>query len=239
MKFRFLTLFPALFETVLAEGIIGRAVKNGLLEASVTDLRPYGEGKHKTIDDTPYGGGAGMVMKVAPLVRAIEEAREKDPRTRVVMLTPQGRKFDQSAAREYAALPSLTLLCGRYEGFDERVNAFVDEELSLGDFVMMGGEAAALAVFESVARLLPGVLGDPESIESESHAEGLLEYPQYTRPRVFRGMEVPAVLLGGNHAEIERWRRAAAEKKTAERRPDLLAGKQEPKESLGGRGEGS
>lgn len=223
MRFRIATLFPALIACAAGESILARGIEAGLVEVVVTDLRPYGEGRHKTVDDSPYGGGAGMVMKVAPLVAAIEEARVADPETRVVLLTPQGRRFDQSVAREFALLPSLTLICGRYEGFDDRVGAFVDEELSIGDFIMMGGEVAALAVVEATARLIPGVLGDAESAVEESLEDGLLEYPHYTRPRVFRGLEVPEVLLSGNHAEIARWRRARAIERTAQRRPDLLA----------------
>lgn len=223
MRFRVATLFPSLISCAAGESILARGIEAGLLEIVAVDLRPYGEGRHHTVDDSPYGGGAGMVMKVAPLVAAIEEARTADPETRVVLLTPQGRRFDQSVAREFSQLPSLTLICGRYEGFDDRVGAFVDEELSIGDFILMGGEVAALAVVEATARLIPGVLGDAESAVEESLEDGLLEYPHFTRPRVFRGLEVPEVLLSGNHAEIARWRRARAIERTAQRRPDLLA----------------
>lgn len=225
MRFRVLTLFPALVDGAVSEGILGRALEEGLLEFTASDIREFGEGRHRVVDDTPYGGGVGMVMKASVVVPAIEAERAADPETRVVLLTPQGRKFTQEVAGEYSLLPSLTLVCGRYEGFDERVLEFVDEELSLGDFVLMGGEVAALAVIEAVARLVPGVLGDPDSAKDDSHAEGLLEYPQYTRPRDFRGLVVPEVLLGGNHAEIERWRREKALEKTGARRPDLVSGR--------------
>lgn len=224
MRFRVLTLFPEIVRGAVAGGILGRGVGEGLISVAASDIRDFGEGRHRVVDDTPYGGGAGMVMKAPVVVAAIEAERAADPETRVVLMTPQGGRFCQEVAERYAALPSLTLVCGRYEGFDERVLPFVDEELSLGDFVMMGGEVAALAVIETVARLVPGVLGDPDSAKDDSHAGGLLEYPQYTRPREFRGMEVPEVLLSGNHAEIGRWRREKALEKTGERRPDLVAG---------------
>lgn len=227
MNFSAITLFPQLIEGAAKEGILGRALEEGHLSLDLIDLRPYGEGRHKTVDDTPYGGGAGMVMKVKPVVAAIEDARAAQPGNRVVLLTPGGRKFTQAVAVEYSKLPGLTLVCGRYEGFDDRISAFVDEELSLGDFVLMGGEVAALAVIEAVARLLPGVLGDPASAVEESHEGGLLEYPQYTRPRSFRGMEVPEVLLGGNHAGIAAWRNEEARRRTSQRRPDLLSDKEE------------
>ncbi len=224
MRFRFITLFPALIEQAAAEGILGRAQQDGQVEVSTIDLREFGEGRHKTVDDTPYGGGSGMVMKAGPAVKAIELARELDPETRVVMLTPQGARFAQPVAQRYSGLESITFLCGRYEGFDERIRDYVDEEVSLGDFVLMGGEVAALAMLEATARLVPGVLGDHASTVEESMSEGLLEYPQYTRPREFRGSAVPEVLLGGNHAEIAAWRRAQALKRTRQRRPDLIAG---------------
>lgn len=224
MRFKVLTLFPELVQSAVAGGILGRGAEEGRLSVSTSDIRDFGEGRHRTVDDTPYGGGVGMVMKVSVVVSAIEAERVADPETRVVLLTPQGRTFTQAVAAEYSLLPSLTLVCGRYEGFDERISSFVDEELSLGDFVLMGGEVAALAVIETVARLIPGVLGDPASALEESHADGLLEYPQYTRPREFRGLEVPEVLLSGNHAEIGRWRLEKALEKTGERRPDLISG---------------
>jgi len=222
VRFHVVTLFPDFFPGPTAQGLFGKALEAGLIAWSATDLRPFGEGRHRTTDDTPFGGGAGMVMKPGPVVNAIEAVRAADPETRVVLLTPQGRPFTQATARGWAELPSLTFVCGRYEGFDERIRAFVDEEASLGDFILMGGEAAALTMMEATARLVPGVLGDETSVVEESLSSGLLEYPQYTRPREFRGMEVPEVLLGGNHAEIGKWRAEEARKRTALRRPDLL-----------------
>jgi tRNA (guanine37-N1)-methyltransferase len=218
-----LTLFPRMVEAPLKESILGKAQQAGLLRATVTDIRDYAEGKHRVTDDIPYGGGAGMVMKPEPLVAAIEDAKKRCPSAQVVLLTPQGRKFTQAVAQELAQRDQIIFVCGRYEGVDERVLQFVDEELSLGDFVLNGGEVAALAVIEAVARLVPGVLGNAESVERESFgAEGLLEGPQYTRPPEFRGLKVPDVLLSGDHAKIEQWRKDQALSRTRERRPDLL-----------------
>lgn len=224
MRFSVVTLFPEYFRGPLEAGILGRAREEGKVAVDLVDLRTFGEGRHRITDDYPYGGGAGMVMKPGPAVGAIEAVRGQWPGCRVVLLTPQGRLFSQGAAREFSLEPCLALVCGRYEGFDERIRAFCDDEVSLGNFVLMGGEAAALAVIEATARLVPGVLGAAASPEEESLAEGLLEYPQYTRPRNFRGLEVPEVLLGGHHAEIAAWRRRQAVARTARRRPDLLAG---------------
>jgi len=216
------TLFPEYFRGPLEAGILGRAQGEGKIAVETVDLRPYGEGRHRITDDYPFGGGAGMVMKPGPVVDAVEAVRNASPGCRVVLLTPQGRPFCQSTAREFSALGQLALVCGRYEGFDERIRAFCDDEVSVGDFVLMGGEAAALAVIEATVRLIPGVLGAVESAIEESLAQGLLEYPQYTRPRSFRGLEVPEVLLGGNHGEIAAWRRREAVIRTARRRPELL-----------------
>jgi tRNA (guanine37-N1)-methyltransferase len=223
VKFTVITLFPEFFESPLSSGLLGKAVEGGLVKVGLVDLRPYGEGKHRSTDDYPFGGGAGMVMMAGPAVRAIEDARNADPATRVVLLTPQGALMSQNKAREFASHGSVTFLCGRYEGFDERIRSFADEELSLGDFVLLGGESAALAVLEAVSRYVPGVLGDLASTEEESLSQGLLEYPHYTRPREFRGMEVPEVLLSGNHEKISRWRRLQSVLRTAKKRPDLLA----------------
>jgi tRNA (guanine37-N1)-methyltransferase len=218
-----LTLFPRMVAAPLEESILGKARAKGLLRVQVTDIRDYAEGKHRVTDDVPYGGGAGMVMKPEPLVAAIEAARQREPQARVVLMSPQGRRFDQEKAVELSRQPALVLVCGRYEGVDERVLRWVDEELSLGDFVLTGGELAALAVVDAVARLLPGVLGNELSAQSESFAgEGLLEGPQYTRPPEFRGLRVPEVLLSGDHAKIAGWRREQAMARTRERRPDLL-----------------
>jgi len=218
-----LTLFPRMVAGPLAESLLGKAQEKGLLRARVMDIREFAAGKHRVTDDVPYGGGAGMVMKPEPLVGAIEAARAGLPGAHVVLLSPQGARFDQRKAEELAARERLVLVCGRYEGVDERVLAYVDEELSLGDFVLQGGEAAALAVIEAAARLVPGVLGNEESAARESFAgEMVLEGPQYTRPPEFRGAEVPQALLSGDHARIARWRRRQALLRTRDRRPDLF-----------------
>jgi tRNA (guanine37-N1)-methyltransferase len=223
------TLFPELFDAFLATSMVGRATLSGALVVHREDLRPFGLGKHKSVDDTPYGGGSGMVMRVDCLVACIEALDRKttDPRPPAhrVLLTPQGQPFRQAKAHELCARERVVLVCGRYEGFDERVRAFVHEEVSLGDFVMTGGEIAAMAIIDACARLLPGVLGNAESAEHESYSaslEGMLEYPQYTRPVEFRGARVPDVLASGNHAAIAAWRRERVELRTRARRPDLL-----------------
>jgi tRNA (guanine37-N1)-methyltransferase len=228
MRVDVVTLFPELFEPFLKTSFVGRGIAGGQLEVRLLSPRDFGLGRHKSVDDTPYGGGSGMVMRVDVLVACMEaldaEAeREGKPRARRILLTPQGRPFAQPVATALSAEPAIMLVCGRYEGFDERVRSFVDEELSLGDFVMTGGEVGAMAVIEATVRLLPGVLGNAESTREESHGEdGLLEYPQYTRPASFRGMDVPEVLASGHHAEIGKWRREQALARTKERRPDLL-----------------
>jgi tRNA (guanine37-N1)-methyltransferase len=219
MRIDVVTLFPELFETFGKTSFVGRARDGGQLDLRMRPLREHGLGKHKSVDDTPYGGGSGMVMRVDVLAACMDEGGEDFHR---VLLTPQGKPFDQATARSLAARPAIMLVCGRYEGFDERVRSLVQEEISLGDFVMTGGEVAAMAVIEACVRLLPGVLGNEDSTKEESHAEGLLEYPQYTRPVEFRGMRVPDILQSGNHGEIEKWRREQALVRTRERRPDLL-----------------
>ena len=217
-----------MFAGFLTTSFVARAVEGGQLVARFRSPRDFGLGKHRSVDDTPYGGGSGMVMRVDVLVAAMESLDADAPegvRARRILLTPQGRRFDQTKARELAGRDALMLVCGRYEGFDERVRAHVDEELSLGDFVMTGGEVAAMAVIEACVRLLPGVLGNEASTTEESHSPesgGLLEYPHYTRPAEFRGAGVPSVLKEGNHAEIAKWRRAQALLRTQERRPDLV-----------------
>ena len=229
MRYDLVTLFPDLFERFVQTSFVGRAVEKHLASFRFQSPRAFGLGKHQSVDDTPYGGGAGMVMRVDCLVRAFEaldEEAEKhgDPRARRVLLTPQGARLDQVAASRLASLPALMLICGRYEGFDERVRAHVDEELSLGDFVITGGEVAAMIVIEATVRLLSGVLGNESSTVEESHqptSGGLLEYPHYTRPVEYRGARVPEVLQGGNHAQIAEWRRAQARERTATRRPDI------------------
>jgi tRNA (guanine37-N1)-methyltransferase len=219
-----LTLFPAMVTGYASESILGRAQDKGLLRIRARDIRAHAEGKHRVTDDAPYGGGAGMVMKVEPLTAAIEAALSELPSARVVLLTPRGAPFTQARARALASEGRpLVLVCGRYEGVDERVMGKVEEEISVGDFVLTGGELAALCVVDAVARLVPGVLGNAGSPVAESFEDGLLEYPQYTRPPVFRELPVPEILQGGDHARVARWRRWHALRLTRERRPDLFA----------------
>ena len=219
MKVDVLTLFPAMFAGPLDESIISRARESGRLELAIHDLRDWTHDRHRTVDDEPYGGGPGMVLKPEPIFEAIE-ALTNDT-TQVVMLTPQGEPFGQPKARTLSAHEHLLLLCGSYEGFDERLRTRVHHEISIGDYVLTNGALPAMVVIDAVTRLLPGVLGDDASSAEESFSEGMLEYPQYTRPADFRGMKVPEVLLSGNHAEIEKWRREQAAQRTAKRRPDL------------------
>lgn len=224
MHIDILTIFPDLVRAPLDFSIVKRARDAGLLRIDVHDLRDWTDDKHRSVDDAPFGGGAGMVMRPEPIFRAVEALRESGPRGRVVVLTPQGRLFTQAVARELAAEERLIVICGRYEGVDERVREHLaDDEISIGDYVVGGGELPALVVVEAVARLLPGALGSAESLLEESHAGGLLEYPQYTRPADFRGWQVPEILLSGHHAQVARWRREQRLRRTAARRPDLLA----------------
>jgi tRNA (guanine37-N1)-methyltransferase len=221
MKIDVLTLFPAMFAGPLDESIIMRARKKGLLDLKVHDLRNWTHDRHKTVDDRPFGGGPGMLMKPEPLFEAVESLRCE--KTKVILLSPGGRKFDQQIARELSAQTDLLLVTGHYEGFDERVRvALADDELSIGDYVLTNGALPAMVVIDAVTRLLPGVLGDDESSRDESFSHGLLEYPQYTRPAEFRGLKVPDVLVSGNHAEIEKWRREQARVLTKKQRPDML-----------------
>jgi tRNA (guanine37-N1)-methyltransferase len=226
MRYQVVTLFPELIDAAINVGLLGKAVAAGVVQVTCISPRRFTTDKHQSVDDTPYGGGSGMVLSVEPIAKALEalDAEAADaPRAHRVLLTPAAPRFDQAAARRLSALPALTLVCGRYEGFDERVRGMIDEEISLGDFVLNGGEIAALAVIEATARLLPNVIGNSRSLDEESYAEGLLEYPQYTRPRSFRDQEVPAILLSGDHARIARWRRREALAKTRQLRPDLFA----------------
>jgi tRNA (guanine37-N1)-methyltransferase len=221
-----LTIFPAMIEGPTAEGIVGRSREAGIVDIRATDLRAFTDDRHRSVDDAPFGGGPGMVMKAEPFARALESVMPdgRGPRDAVVLLSPRGRRFDQRMAERYAGLERLALLCGRYEGVDERVRAALcTEELSLGDFVLTGGEAAALAVIEATVRLLPGALGDAASAGADSFAQGILEFPHYTRPAEWRGRRVPEVLVSGDHGRVERWRRREALRATRERRPDLLA----------------
>ena len=225
MRIDIVTIFPNFFDSPLGESIVRRAADRGILDIRIHDLRRWTEDRHRMTDDYPYGGGAGMVMKPEPIFAAVEALRSQSPESRTVLLSPRGRAWDQKCAEEFSSRRGLILLCGRYEGEDERVRtALVDDEVSIGDYILTGGETAALVILESVARLLPGVVGDADSVARDSFTSGILDYPHYTRPPEFRGMKVPDVLLSGNHAEIERWRRREALRITAERRPDLLEG---------------
>ena len=224
MKFDIVTIFPRMVEAGLAEGVISRGVERGLLDVKVHDLREYTIDRHRSVDDVPYGGGPGMVMKPEPLARAVEDirARRGDPDT-VVLLSPQGRRFTQAEAVRMSALKHVALLCGRYEGMDERVRTLVaTEELSIGDYVLSGGELPALVVVDVISRLVPGVVGDTRSVEEDSFSRGLLDYPHYTRPSEFSGERVPDVLMSGHHEQVRRWRKKTAIQRTLERRPELL-----------------
>lgn len=223
MHFHVITIFPEIFTSPLSASLLKKAQDKGIVACTVHNLRDYAPGKHRSTDDTPYGGGQGMVMKPEPVVAALEGICQSLAHPWKVLLSPQGIPLTQAKVTELAGRETLVLVCGRYEGVDERVRAFVDEEISIGDYVLNGGEIAALVVIDAVARLIPGVVGRQESIEDESFSAGLLEYPQYTRPEEFRGLRVPEVLLSGNHAEIARWQRRQALLRTRQRRPDLLA----------------
>jgi tRNA (guanine37-N1)-methyltransferase len=222
LRFDVITLFPEMIAAACSIGMIGRAIERGFLAVTAHQLRDYTGGSPHPVDDRPYGGGPGMVMRPEPIYAAVEDVSGKAEPTRKLLLTPHGRPFDQRMARDLSSATSILLFCGRYEGVDERVRPLFDDELSIGDYVMTGGEIAALAVIDATGRLVPGVLGSEESPKDESFSNGLLEYPQYTRPETFRGMRVPSVLLSGNHAEIERWRREQALSRTRTRRPDLI-----------------
>ena len=222
MKIDILTLFPGLFASPFSESILGKAQERNLLTIQSHALRDWAEGKHKVTDDTPYGGGDGMVMKPEPIVRALENLRKSSPDSRVLLMTPQGRKFCQDDAQRLSQEKGLIFVCGRYEGYDERIRYHVDEEFSIGDFVLTGGEPAAMVMIDAISRLLPGVLGCDSSAAGDSFSDGLLEYPQYTRPEEFDSQQVPRVLLSGNHAVIAMWRRQEQLRRTLKRRPDLL-----------------
>jgi len=223
MRFDVFTLFPQVFDPYLNSSILQRAQENHLLEVALHNIRDWTHDRHNVTDDTPYGGGGGMVMKAPPIFEAIESVLGTPAACPVILMTPQGRPFNSTVAQEFAAFPHLALLCGRYEGIDERVREhIVTDQISVGDYVLTGGELPALIVIDAVARFIPGVLGDPTGAMDDSFASGLLEYPHYTRPEEFRGWRVPDVLLSGNHAEINRWRRNQALIRTYLRRPDLL-----------------
>ena len=221
-RFDIITIFPGMFESPFSESILKRACDEGLLEITLHNLRDYTLDKHRRVDDCPFGGGVGLVMNVEPIVRAIEAVRENKPGARTILLSPGGRSFDQKMAWELSEEENLIFVCGRYEGVDERVLNFVDSAVSIGDYVMAGGEVPAMVIVEAVSRLIPGVVGDESSIIEESFEGNRLEHPQYTKPREFRGLKVPEVLLSGHHRKIQDWQRKEALKKTAAIRPDLL-----------------
>jgi tRNA (guanine37-N1)-methyltransferase len=232
MRCDVLTLFPELFRGFRDVGILGRAIQSGLLELRVHDLREHGEGAYRRVDDAPYGGGGGMVLLSGPLFAALDSIEAEGPRGRVVLLSPQGTRLDQGVCRRLAATQRMILVCGRYEGVDERfIEARVDEEISIGDYVLSGGEVPAMVVLESIARLQPGALGDPGAADRDSFSAGLLEHPHYTRPEVFQGHSVPEVLLSGDHAAIARWRAEQSRAVTERKRPDLILRDEEEQES--------
>ena len=222
MKIDIITLFPDMFQGPFAMSMLAKAQDQGLVTINLHDLRQHGLGPRRTVDDTPYGGGPGMVLRPEPVFAAVEAAKVDNPKAKVVIVTPSGRRYDQSQADSLSKLDGLILVCGHYEGFDERILSLADLEISIGDYVLTGGELPAMVLVDSVVRLLPGVLGSVESVVDETFNDGLLEYPHYTRPAEFRGQSVPDVLISGHHAEIEKWRRDQARQKTAENRPDLL-----------------
>ena len=224
MKVDIVTIFPRMVEAPFAEGIVGRAIARGLIDARVHDLRTYTTDRHRVVDDVPFGGGPGMVLKPEPLFRAVDAIRADGEPSAIVLTSPDGVRFTHREAERLSRLPHIVLLCGRYEGIDERVRLHLaTEELSIGDYVVSGGELPALVIVDAVARFVPGVVGDDESVAGDTFSRGLLDYAQYTRPAEFRGMSVPPVLLSGHHAEIARWRRREALKRTLDRRPDLIA----------------
>ncbi len=225
MRFDIVTLFPHMFPGYLGQSLLAKAIEGGLVDVQIHDLRDWSRGKHKSVDDRPYGGGPGMVLRVEPVVECVESLRDADQAEHLILLTPQGRRLDQRVVEEFSVYERIILLCGRYEGFDQRViDILQPDEVSIGDFVLNGGEVAAMVVVDSVIRLVPGVLGDERSNQDDSFSTGnrLLEFEQYTRPREFRGHEVPDVLLSGDHQEIARWRNEQSLRKTRDRRSDLL-----------------
>ncbi len=223
MIFTILTLFPEFFESPFKTSIIGRALKQKKIEIEIINIRDFAEGKHRVTDDEPYGGGVGMVMKPEPIIKAIKYLKTKAPSAWITMLSPQGRVFNQQVAFELSQKGHLAFICGHYEGIDERVRLFVDDDISLGDFILTGGEPAAICIVDAIARLIPGVVGKQESVEEESFSQGTLEYPHYTRPAVYEGYKVPEILLSGHHQNIARWRRQQALLRTLILRPNLLA----------------
>ena len=221
IRFDVITLFPQIVVSPLGESILKRAQLAGLIKIDIHNLRNYAEGRHQVTDDTPFGGGAGMVMKVEPIAKAVEQLKQPAG-TRVILMSPQGALFNHTIAERLSSCDHIILICGRYEGVDERVQFFIDEELSIGDYILTGGELAALVVIDAVSRFVPGVVGEPSSVFEDTFSCSLLKYPQYTKPRSFRELDVPEILLSGDHEKIRKWRRMEALKKTAQKRPDLL-----------------
>lgn len=224
MKIDILTLFPEMFESPFNYSMIKRAIDGGQVEIEPINFRKYGVGKHKMVDDTPYGGGAGMLLKPEPIFEAIEELEKQTPATkkRIILMDPAGKPFNQAMAEDFSTEEHLVFICGHYEGYDERIRTLVTDEVSLGDYVLTGGELAAMVMIDATVRLLPGVVGNEASVVEDSHSTGLLEHPHYTRPAVYKGMEVPAVLTSGHHGNIEEWRHKESLRRTLQRRPDLI-----------------
>ena len=233
MRIDVLSIFPEMFPEPLGVGLLGKAIADGLLSVEVTNIRDFATDRHRTVDDSPYGGGPGMVMKCEPLFAAVDSLREKNSLKRVILMSPRGRRLTQDVVRELAAEPDLVLMCGRYEGVDERVTEnLCTDEISIGDYVLSGGELPALVIIEAISRMIPGVVGDWGSVETDSFFNGILGAPQYTRPAEYRGMNVPQVLMDGHHAMIEHWRKKEALRLTRARRPDLLIDRNEDKALL-------
>ncbi|GAB2492920.1 tRNA (guanosine(37)-N1)-methyltransferase TrmD [Alkalibacterium psychrotolerans] len=232
MKIDVVTLFPEMFDGPLGHSIVSRAIDKGLVEVNRVNFRQFGKGKHQVVDDTPYGGGAGMLLKPEPLFEAMDSINEREPATkkRVILMDPAGKLFNQAMAEEFSEDEHLVFLCGHYEGYDERIRSLVTDEVSLGDYVLTGGELAAMVMIDATVRLLPDVLGNAASAQTDSHSSGLLEHPHYTRPAEYKGMKVPEVLMNGNHGLIEQWRHKESLKRTFERRPDMLEGREFTKE---------
>ncbi|MBO6979420.1 MAG: tRNA (guanosine(37)-N1)-methyltransferase TrmD [Prochlorococcus marinus XMU1428] len=226
LNFDVITLFPKAFELVENLGVITRALEKSLIKVNLHNLREFGEGPYRQVDDKPYGGGVGMVLKPEPIYKAYESIR-KSPKSKTLLMTPQGKVLKQKDLVRWSTLDQIIIICGQYEGFDERIRSLADEEISIGDYVLSGGEIPAISIINGLTRLLPGTLGDPESLIDESHNSSLLEYPHYTRPQIFRGMKVPDVLVSGNHENIKLWRRQKSIERTLERRNDLFTEKKE------------
>jgi len=224
MKIDILTLFPEMFESPFNYSMVSRAIEDGHVAINPVNFRQYGLGKHQKVDDTPYGGGAGMLLKPEPIFKAVEEIEAANPQTnkRIILMDPAGKPFDQAMAEDFSEEDHLVFICGHYEGYDERIRTLVTDEVSLGDYVLTGGELAAMVMVDATVRLLPGVVGNQSSIVEDSHSTGLLEHPHYTRPAEYKGMEVPKVLMSGNHALIDQWRQKESLRRTYQRRPDLL-----------------